>query len=187
MKPTSLAFIVLSSCITLAACGDSTPVSAPKADAVQARAGAEPAVPAHEEVPAPHLVMAPFSAALVGVATSDDCALDAVNSAQRAAYEVKRGNAVEVAGWAGDRKLDRAPAQVEFVLEGDRAFSVTVPLNQPRPDVANVLGKPAFDRVGYRVVLDTSQMVPGSYRIAIKYEGQAGPIVCRPQASITVT
>lgn len=174
--------------VVLAGCGDPQPLSGGSAPV-----GAESVPPASSTAKAPAYTPAIVAfAALVpsggvdAAKSTSSCNLDAVNGAPPDSQPLARGGTAAFAGWAAAGGGDAVPVQVSIVLVGDRDYGVTVSTGAPRPDVAQAQGKPALADSGYVANASLATVVPGSYRVELRFAATGTRWRCVTAHRVTV-
>jgi hypothetical protein len=160
--------------LSLAGCGDSTPLPA----------GGAP--PASSYTPSRGAFAAVAASSSGGVMTVDTCNLDAVNDKPIGSEPLLHGSTNTFSGWAAGAQTDTVPVGVQLVLKGAQDYAVNAATGMPRPDVASVNKHPGWAAAGYSVQADLSAVAPGTYTPVIEFSMAGKRMQCLTHGKLTI-
>lgn len=165
--------------LSLASCGDSTPLPASNG-----HSGEEVAAGTYAPSSAAFVVAAKLSSG--GVTKVQTCNLDAVDDKPAGSEALRHDSAATFAGWAAGPQPDTIPASVKLVLTGAQDYVVDAATGMPRPDVVNANGHSAWVTSGYSVKADLSAVAPGQYTPVLRFSAGGKQMQCATQHTLTV-
>lgn len=125
---------------------------------------------------------------LAGAKNADGfCALDTIDDVENAKlWTVKKSAISLVRGWAATSSK-HVPTQLTIVLTAQQSYGFAGKIDEPRPDVAQVLGSADLANSGYNFAVDFSTIPPGTYHAFALTGSAAGSEICNIQRDIVVT
>lgn len=120
----------------------------------------------------------PYPGSIASLPTGGHCSLDAVDGKPAQQAHVRPRSWVTFGGWMADA-ADGVPDGATLVLNSTAAsYAVPIVAGGERPDVAQVLGKPALLRSGYNHRAWLPAIQPGSYRVFLVYGRDKAASAC---------
>jgi len=128
-----------------------------------------------------------FAAAYDRAVRSGTCALDEINGHVAGAepFVLPRG-IFGATGWAVDSSDEVPSEQIYGVLRSPERRLLIAARRVRRPDVADLLASPRYERSGFRVSGSIAQLPSGDYRLAIAQGRPAGLVVCEFPNVLTI-
>jgi hypothetical protein len=120
-------------------------------------------------------------ATLYSVDVLSHAGVDTLVSGTNAPFSVKRGDAVQITGWAIDLAAKAEAGGVVALVDG--ASAVRAKYGISRPDVAQALGSLAYEMSGFEVTIDTAGLTAARHQISFAILDR-GSRACYPVKSV---
>ena len=115
---------------------------------------------------------------------AQDCNLERANGAvfNGSPVQLRAGETLQLSGWVADKASGVVPGEASLRMvrpEDSRAWTVAIEPASERSDVQALLGgDAAFAASGFSVVIDTSGLPAGKYRVYTVYQREGNLMSC---------
>lgn len=118
---------------------------------------------------------------------TDKCSVEAIAGKPDAIVYVKAGR-VEINGWAFNESKHITAQDLQIQLTGAKGEPMTArdPVRVDRPDVAKVYNNKDLTNSGFKFILDTSSLAPGTYGVTLHIPEKNVVFVCQSKKFVVV-
>jgi len=122
------------------------------------------------------------------VMQSQDCWLDGING-NTALAVLSKPSVLNFTGWAGDSTVEKSPQSVSIQIiaaKGAVVASANSNSMTARPDVVQASGKPEYDKTGFKISLDGTNLVKGEYGVSIAIYRKGSALFCPTPKKVVI-